>query len=281
MSLPIFDQPILEERPHISFSECLTYFKCPYNHWLSYREKAPREDTIYTIFGKAVGFALESNRKNGKNLAWLTLGRTIFNFIVENGWPDMVKVEDRDWRTWVKAGLRVYHDTLQFLDTEYPSWELIDFEYPLYEPIEGSEKKFKGFIDIIFKWQGKIYLFDFKTCSFGWTPDQRRDTHKLYQVSLYKHFYCQKNGVDPKTVECAYLLLKRKPAKKAETSVEIFFQTSGEVKIGNALAWLSKAAKGIEKGVKIKNKTTCSFCQCGESDDTKRWAALVAKRNTK
>jgi hypothetical protein len=272
MNLPILERSILEERPHISFSEALSFYKCPHNHWLSYREKIAREDTIYTMFGKAVGEALESKRKHGKDLAWLTLGKKVFRFVLDNEWSEMVKEEDRDWRVWVKAGLRVYHDALEFLDTSYPGWELIDFEFPLYEDIEGSNKKFKGYIDIIFKHDGKIYLFDFKTCSYGWSPDQRKDTHKLYQITLYKEFYCKKTGTDPDLISCAYLLLKRKPAKKAETSVELFEQTSGEVKRKNAVEWLSKQARGIEKGIKIKNKTTCSFCQCGEAESIKKWA---------
>jgi hypothetical protein len=264
MALPVFTKPTdLEERPHISFSEALTFYKCPYKHWENYRLKKPQEDTIYTIFGKAVGEALERYKKYDKKHSWITMGKKIFRFLLENGFGEFVNEKDQDWRIWARSSLRIFKDTLEYLDINFPGWELIDFEYPLYEQIEGSEKKFKGFVDLIFKHDGQLYLWDFKTCGWGWTPEQKSDTQKLYQITLYKHFYCQKNGIDPDEIKVAYLLLKRKPAKKAETSVELFEQTSGKKKIENALIWLKEQAEGIESGIKIKKKTTCAFCVCG------------------
>lgn len=265
MPLPIFKKENLEERPHISFSEALTFYKCPFKHWEQYREKRPQEDTIYTVYGKAVGEALERYRKYDKKHSWITMGKKIFNFIIDNGYGEYVSEKDQDWRFWVAGSLRIFKDTLEFLDENYPGWELVDFEFPLYEPIDGTEKKFKGFIDLIFKHDGKIYLWDFKTCGWGWTPEQKSDTQKLYQVILYKHFYCQKMGINPDEVSTAYLLLKRKPAKSAPSAVELFETTSGKKKVENAVEWLKEQADGIGRGVRVKNKTKCAFCICGEA----------------
>jgi hypothetical protein len=263
MPLPIFVQGNLEDRPHVSFSEAYTASCCPYKHWEQYRLKKPQEDTIYTVFGKAVGESIEKYKKYGQKMSWISIGKKIFRFVLDHGWPEKMEEKDRDWRVWTRAGLRIFKDTLEFLDEEFPWWELIDFEYPIYEEILGRGKKFKGFIDLIFKWNGKIYIIDFKTTASGWFKQQLEDTHKLYQVTLYKYFYCLKTGTDPSNVETAYLLLKRKPAKKATTSVQLLEQTSGKVKMGNAVSWLSKQIELIETGIKIKSPTTCSFCVCG------------------
>lgn len=265
MPLPVFKHENLEERPHISFSEALTFYKCPYKHWETYRKKRPQEDTIYTVYGKAVGEALEQYRKYDKKHAWITMGKKIFNFIVDNGFGDYVGEKDKDWRLWVRGSLRIFKDTLAFMDKQYPGWELVDFEFPLYEPIEGSEKKFKGFIDLIFKHNGKTFILDFKTCGWGWTPEQKSDTQKLYQVTLYKHYYCQKTGLDPEEVSTGYLLLKRKPAKSAASAVELFETSSGKKKLENAVTWLNEQAEGIQTGIQIKNKSKCAFCICGEA----------------
>lgn len=263
MALPIF-KPQVEEREYISFSEAYTFYKCNYKHWLNYREKIRGEDTIFTEFGKAVGSSLERHKKNNVKNAWISIGKSIFRFLANGGeWGEFVKEEERDWRAWTKIGFRIFKDTLTFLDETYPNWELIDFEYPLFEEIEGTKKKFKGYIDLIFKHNGKIYILDFKTCGWGWGPDKRENTQKLYQVILYKYYYCKKNNIDPKNVDCAYLLLKRKPAKKALTSVELFEITSGLVKLNNSVNWLKEQAEGIDKGRRIKLKHTCEFCQCG------------------
>jgi hypothetical protein len=278
LPLPIFKKENLEDRPHVSFSEGYTFFRCPFNHWMTYRLKGPREDTIYTVYGKEMGLALEKYKKNGVKLAWVSLGKAIFKHIVANGFGEMVNEKDQDWRFWVRAAIRNFKDTLEFLDENYPGWKLIDFEYPLYEDIPDSSKKFKGFIDLIFEYKGRIKILDFKSTTLSWDKEKRSDTQKLYQVSLYKKFYCQKNDIDPNIVDVGYLLLLRKPAKKAKTSVELFEQTSGPVKLDNSITWLSQQARGIEKGINIKNKTMCSFCQCGESDDEKKWAAYRAKK---
>jgi len=267
MTLPIYKKE-LQERPYISFSEAHAFSTCPHKHWQIYREKIAREDTIYTVFGTAVGEAIEDFKKNNKKFSWISLCKKIFRFIVENEeWPEWVKEDEKDWRLWARSALRIFKDTLAFMDQTYPGWKLIDFEYELNEPIEGCKKTFKGYIDFIFEWKDKIYIFDFKTTKTGWYLDQRQDTEKLYQVILYKNYYCKKNNIDPKKIQCAYLLLKRQPPKKAESSVELFEQTSGNVKLRNAESWLKEQAQGIEKGISLRKVDTCSFCVCGKSNN--------------
>lgn len=269
MPLPIYNQ-VLEDRPHISFSEALLMDRCPNNHWSSYRLKAKREETIYTMYGKEMGLALERYKKNGLTTAWVGLGKAIFRYILDNGYGEMVNEKDQNWEFWVNCAIKNFWDTLSFLDETYPGWELIDFEYPLYEDIPGASKKFKGYIDLIFKYKGRIKILDFKTSTVTWDEDKRKDTHKLYQVSLYKKFYCDKNNIDPNIVDVGYLLLLRKSAKD-KSSVELFEQTSGPVKLKNATEWITTQAKNIEAGIRVMNKSTCQFCVCGQSDDDKKW----------
>jgi hypothetical protein len=75
-----------------------------------------------------------------------------------------------------------------------------------------------------------------------------------YQLTLYKHFFCQKHKIDPKNVETHFALLKR-TAKKDR--VEIFRVTSGKKKTENALKLLYQAIYNITKRVSIKNRLNC------------------------
>jgi len=75
-----------------------------------------------------------------------------------------------------------------------------------------------------------------------------------YQLTLYKHFFCQKHNLDPKDVETHFALLKR-TAKK--NRVEIFRVTSGPRKTENALKLLYQAIYNIQKGFTIKNRLNC------------------------
>ena len=55
----------------------------------------------------------------------------------------------------------------------------------------------------------KIHLIDWKTCSWGWRREKKSDKTLAYQLVFYKHFYAQKYEVDPKHIECHFVLLKR------------------------------------------------------------------------
>ena len=75
-----------------------------------------------------------------------------------------------------------------------------------------------------------------------------------YQLTLYKHFFCQKHNLDPEDVETHFALLKR-TAKK--NRVEIFRVTSGPRKTENALKLLYQAIYNIQKGIAFKNRLKC------------------------
>ena len=54
-----------------------------------------------------------------------------------------------------------------------------------------------------------VHIFDWKTCSWGWDARRKADKMTTYQLTLYKHFYVQKMGLDPAEVETHFALLKR------------------------------------------------------------------------
>ena len=77
----------------------------------------------------------------------------------------------------------------------------------------------------------------------------------LYQLILYKHFFCQKYDISPDMVHTHFGLLKRTSKKNI---VELFKVTSGPKRIENALELLHKAIQTIKSGVHIKNKLSCT-----------------------
>ena len=89
------------------------------------------------------------------------------------------------------------------------------------EDIDGQDDyKFKGFIDAIVKTDdGKVHIFDWKTCSWGWDA-KHSEPMVTYQLTLYKHYFCQKMDVDPKDVETHFALLKRTASKNKLSSLE-------------------------------------------------------------
>ena len=116
----------------------------------------------------------------------------------------------------------------------FGEYEVFSVEEKLYEDINDIDidYKLKGYIDLVLKTEdGKYHIIDWKTCSWGWDAEKRSSRLITYQLTLYKKFFCQKHGIDPKMVETHFALLKR-TAKKDH--VEIFRVTSGPRKISNA-----------------------------------------------
>ena len=119
---------------------------------------------------------------------------------------------------------------------KFGDFTLLSAEEDIYEIIKSDKASgydFKGFIDLIIKTpDNKIHIIDWKSCSFGWKAEKKSDKVTTYQLTLYKHFYSQKHGVDLKDIEVYFALLKR-TAKK--NNVEIFRVTSGKKKMETPL----------------------------------------------
>ena len=146
------------------------------------------------------------------------------------------------------------------------SYEVVSTEEQLFEPITAyNDYNFKGFIDAVIKTSdGKIHIVDWKSCSWGWDAKRRSEPMTTYQLTLYKHFYAIKHGIDPKMIETHFALLKR-TAKK--NRVEIFRVTSGPRKTDNALTLLDRALQNIIKGNHIKNRLSCQRCSFYKTAD--------------
>jgi hypothetical protein len=142
----------------------------------------------------------------------------------------------------------------------FGEYEVVSAEEEIRQNIEGNPNfDFYGFIDSVLKTpDGKYHIIDWKTCSWGWDIEKKTEKETTYQLTYYKHFFCQKHKLDPKNVETYFGLLKR-TAKKDK--VEIFRVTSGPKKVDNALKILDTCVKNVEKQKFIKNKLSCTKCE--------------------
>jgi len=240
---------------HISYSALKDWSFCPFYH------KLTRVDGIdgfkgnaYTAFGTAMHSVCEKKllkedmkedffvKELKKNIAEL---------------PDDVKVDQRLVLDMMGQGKRIIPEIEESLNNYFEEYEVLAVEMPLMEDIEGHEDyKFKGYIDaVVTTPDGKIHIFDWKTCSWGWNAQKKSDKMVTYQLTLYKKYFCQKMNVDPKDVETHFALLKR-TAKKNQ--VEFFRVTSGPRKTENALKLLNTALYNIKNQRYIKNRLSCT-----------------------
>ncbi len=170
-------------------------------------------------------------------------------------------------KTFIKQGESLVVLPLPALREKYGDFELIASEEELYEDMDYGKniKKFKGFIDLIIKTKdGKYIIIDWKSTTWGWDARKKTDPLYTYQLIFYKEFFAKKYNIDESMIETYFGFLKR-TAKN--NRVEFFRVTSGKQKTKNALTKLRNCVLNIEKGLFIKNRTSCTFCPLYRTDD--------------
>ena len=259
-------------RPHVSYSELSEFVEgCQWRWKLNYLEGL--RSSIYSIhfdFGTAIHEAMEILLKRKDPC---TTEFAVEHFITtlqklyaaNNSKYDKPFLKD-DLEILLFSGKRI----IEFIKS-CPELQGVDFihnELALFESIDRTDEidiKFKGFIDIVIKGKDKrgnpiLWVCDFKTCTWGWGVETRQDRWKQFQLFLYKHYLCKKYDLDPKNVRCAFILLKKRPAKGADP-VEFFPVSAGPVSVQRALDALNGAitemSEHSQTGKFKKNKNHC------------------------
>ena len=241
--------------PHISYSELKNWHHCPFYHKLVNIEKLKVfEGNEYTAFGTALHSVCEDLLTDEVDIPKPELFNQKFRDEIKK-----LKSEEINKKLIVDMfaqGGKLSEQVLPSLESYFDDCEVFMAEEKLYEPISGTDDYlFKGYVDLIIIEGDNYHIIDWKTCSWGWDSRKRSDKMILYQLILYKHFFCQKYDISPDMVHTHFGLLKRTSKKNI---VELFKVTSGPKRIENALELLHKAIQTIKSGVHIKNKLSCT-----------------------
>ncbi len=242
--------------PHISYSELKNWEQCPYKHKLVNIDKIKNfTGNEYTAFGTALHSVCESlltenidKEVDEKELFVQEFRKEIKKLDVELRKEMIVSMFEQ--------GAKIAPIVIPLLREHFGDFEVFAAEERLYEDIEGLDYKFKGFIDLVFKTDdGKLHILDYKTCSWGWSRNQKTDKMLAYQLVLYKYFFAQKYELDLDDIEVHFCLLKRTAKKNI---VEIFSTTSGARRTKHALELMTWAIGTIKRKIHPKNKTACT-----------------------
>tara|TARA_B100000287_G_scaffold425344_1_gene471491 strand:- start:2300 stop:3079 length:780 start_codon:yes stop_codon:yes gene_type:complete len=249
---------------HISYSELKNWDFCPFYHKLVNIDKLKGfQGNEFTAFGTAMHEVCE---KTALKLLKEEDQEGFFmkKFLEELiSLPDDLKLNENLVNSMREQGKALIPEIFPALEDYFEDYEVISTEEKLFEPINdlnyAENYHFKGFIDLVVRTNdGKYHVIDWKTCSWGWDARKRSERMVTYQLTLYKHYFALKHGIDPKNVETHFALLKR-TAKI--NRVELFRVTSGSRKTENALKLLNKALYNICSKKHIKNKAACSKCE--------------------
>ena len=247
-------------REHISYSEMKDWVFCPFYHKLNYIEGLKAfKGNEYTAFGTAIHSTCEESLLNKGNINHKNHFAETFVEEVKKLVEDSIDVKKKLILDMKQQGEALANLPYPAMKEYFDDFEVVSVEEQLYEPIDEfteAEYKFKGFIDAVIKTSdGKYHIIDWKTCSWGWDMKKKTDPIINYQLTLYKHFFAKKHGIDPSNIETYFGLLKR-TAKKDK--VEIYKITSGSKKTENALKYILKALHNITNKKFIKNRLSCT-----------------------
>lgn len=283
-------------RDYVSFSEIKTWGDCSFRHWLLYVLGLREFDfSVYTDYGSIVHEACEiflETRKMNVDQAvekfratWaeheypvipdefrqypeVPLNKRNYSEISE--WPiNWPHYADPEIEYWIDNLTRILSHIPDWMEQEFPGWELVSAEDELNESIENSSLKFKGFIDAIIKVKNKTgkdiyWILDWKTTGArGWSKDKRQDFFTTSQVVLYKHYWSNKSGVPLKDIRCGYVLLKRDIKKEP---CALFKVSAGPKTIERGLKNIRSMIKMVGEERRIKNRYACTYCEFHDTD---------------
>ena len=257
--------------PHISYSELKNWNFCPFYHKLVNIDKIKRfKGNEFTAFGTAIHTVCE------KSLLKEIKTAERENVFIDEFFKELKKLpkeirdslEEHLVEDMSAQGKYIVAELDEAINEYFEEFEVVATEQKLFEPVKEYLKKeydFKGYIDLVIKTpDGKHHIIDWKTCSWGWDARRKADPMTTYQLTLYKHYYAQKENIDPKNVETHFALMKRIAKKKR---IEFFRVTSGPKRTQNALNLLTRALYNINQGNRIKNRLSCRKCEFYKTSD--------------
>jgi hypothetical protein len=275
----------------ISYSEAYDWLQCSFRHKLKHIDKILLDKpSIHTEFGSSIHDTLEEFIMTRHSMTEEVVEKTIKDFSER-----MLKLKEIDPSLYSEKEIEEFSQAIGpilkqvpgWLDETFPGWLPVATEWNLFEEVQNQkEKYFKGFIDCIIKVPVKqrkainknspmrlseltgedhsndeyqTIILDWKTTSFGWTPDKKRDFQKQLQLVLYKHFWCKLNNLDLTQVKTGFVLLKRTP-KKDGSRCEFVPVSVGPKTEEKALDIVQNMINQLQQRRFVKNRNSCMYC---------------------
>jgi len=266
-------KPLPTDKYHVSYSEIVDWLECSFRHKLKHIQKLDFDKpTEHTEFGGIIHDAIEHYLMTGEPLDPVATSLKVREMLSK------MEGFTGDADTWAASVEPIFQELPGFLADNFSNYKLIAAEQQLMENVAGKKERFfKGFIDCVVEYdkldmrkkepvaEREYYVIDWKTSSWGWTGEKKRDPVKQMQLVFYKHFWCLKNNVPLDKVKCAWVILKRDA--KPGNHIELVPVSVGPKAVEKALQTLNQMIASIEKGLFVKNRNSCKYCPYKNTSD--------------
>jgi hypothetical protein len=271
----------------ISYSQYSVWATCPHQWYNSYvLNLNPYSNSIHTLFGTAMHETLQN---------YLTV-----MFENSGAYADtMIKLDEYFQEKFIELYQKHYETTGEHISNAVEmreffedakailTWfkkkrakyfsnrgcKLVGIELPLL--VNVSNNIFlRGFIDVVIYDTDldKLYIYDIKTSTRGWSDKEKKDEKKTAQLLLYKEFFAKQYNFDIEKIEVEFFIVKRKIFETDDfviPRVQQFKPASGKGKRRKAVDNIERfvadcfdsVGKAIEKPyTKIVGESSCRWC---------------------
>ena len=277
----------------VSYSQYSIYANCPYQWYLSYVEnKNPYQASIHTVFGTAFHETLQKYI----DVMYNTSGAAADRIDLEELFTERFRAIYSEEYEKTKEHFTNAQEIREFFDDGVAilKWiktrrnklfttrkiKLLGIELPL---LVGLNKNIylKGYIDFILYDEElqKVYIYDIKTSTRGWSEREKKNDNKLAQILLYKEYFGRQFGFDVDRIEVEYFIVKRKIWENSEYAiprVQSFKPASGKTKRKQAVEKIEAFIKDcfdesgkpqIKSYLKNIGESSCKWCPYADKSE--------------
>ena len=282
-----------EYQRSVSYSQYSIWNKCPHQWYLTYVEKKqPYQASIHTVFGTAFHETLQDYITIMYNESGAAADRMDLIKLFKEKFSTIYSKEYKAVGTHFSDPVQMgefFEDAVAILDWikknrnklfTIRKVKLLGIEMPLLVNV-GNNIYLKGFIDFVLYDEelDKIYIYDIKTSTRGWSDNDKRDNSKIAQVLLYKQFFAQQFNVDVEKIEVEFFIVKRKIWEQSEYAiprVQSFKPASGKNKrkqtIDNFQSFIKDCFNEVGKPqiksyLKNVGESSCKWCPYRDKPD--------------
>ncbi len=277
----------------VSYSQFSMWDKCPHQWYLTYVEnKQPYQASIHTVFGTAFHETIQDYITVMYNESGTAADRMdligLFQSKFSEVYSKEYKAAGAHFSDPVQMG-EFFEDATAILNFIQKNrnklftirkMRLLGIEIPLLLNV-ANNIFLKGFIDFVLYDEelDKVYIYDIKTSTRGWSDSEKRDDNKIAQILLYKEYFSKQFGFDVEKIEVEYFIVKRKIWEQSEYSIprtQSFKPASGKNKRKQAVENFQSFIKDcfddggkpqIKSYLKNVGESSCKWCPYRDKPD--------------
>jgi len=270
----------------ISYSQWATYEQCPRKWKLNYIDKLDSyTDSIETTFGTAFHETIQEYITVMYNESGASADRMdligLFQSKFSEVYAKEYKAAGAHFTNAEEMG-NFFEDATAILNFikknrnklfTIRKMRLLGIEIPLLLSV-ANNVFLKGFIDFVLYDEelDKVYIYDIKTSTRGWSDREKKDDSKIAQILLYKEYFSKQFGFDVEKIEVEYFIVKRKIWEQSEyptPRTQSFKPASGKNKrkqaVENFHSFIKDCFDGVGKPqlksyLKNVSESSCKWC---------------------